>query len=266
MRSGNSNTLDDILFEERNRDYGSYKLRKRYPYRLALSFLISVVLITLLSLGYSWFLNKAGDESIYFYSSSGPRLKSATGSLMSQDEMEAYMNAPAAPQDALNEAKAPIVADNLHSFVVTENPVNDTPPTLDSEPDPAATGTDMNLEGDSAYYGGFIIGNGQGGGVGGNIDQMPQFSWGNPTRYVEMNLQYPAQAMKKKIHGVVIISFVINKNGEVVNVRVERSVDPVIDEAAVRTIQGMPRWIPGMVHGRPVNIQFRIPINFVPLS
>jgi protein TonB len=72
--------------------------------------------------------------------------------------------------------------------------------------------------------------------------------------------------MKQKIHGIVIISFIINKTGHVVDVKVERGINPIIDEAAVRTIKGMPPWKPGMMNGKPINFLFRMPINFVPLS
>jgi len=81
-----------------------------------------------------------------------------------------------------------------------------------------------------------------------------------------LNVKYPTQAIKQKIHGVVLISFDVNKLGAVDNIKVERSVNPMVDAEAVKAIQNMPRWKPGMRHGRPVIVKFLIPINFMPLS
>jgi protein TonB len=120
------------------------------------------------------------------------------------------------------------------------------------------------LVNDSTAFGGFLPGDGSG--SGGIFDRIPEFPGGNATQYVERNLRYPALAIKQKIHGIVIVSFVISKTGQVTNVKVERGVNPIIDEEAVKTIQNMPPWKPGMMHGKPINFLFRMPINFVPLS
>jgi protein TonB len=79
-------------------------------------------------------------------------------------------------------------------------------------------------------------------------------------------VKYPPQAIKQKIHGVVLISFDVNKQGEVDNIKVERSINPMIDAEAIKAIQAMPRWKPGMRHGKPVIVKFVIPVNFMPLS
>jgi periplasmic protein TonB len=253
-------TIDDILFTGRNRDYGSYVLRKNYYSRLAISFLIALTIILLISFGYFWYLNSAGDESVYLFSSSGNRLKSTEGSLMSPGELEAYMNSASKPDE--NKAKQQTSAD----FTVVDHAVTDTFIIAEAESDTKETEEDIGLGEDSAMYGGYLHGTGEGNGLGSRIDRMPEFPMGNPARYVEINLRYPAQAIKQKIHGIVIVSFVINKNGDVVNVQIEKGVNPIIDAEALKTIQGMPRWKPGILHGRPINIQFRMPINFMPLS
>ena len=150
-------------------------------------------------------------------------------------------------------------------FEVTENANPDTfrPETEISGSEPI--NNDMGLlVNDSTAFGGYLSGDGIG--MGGTFDRIPEFPGGDVTKYVERNLRYPATAIRQKIHGIVIVSFLINKTGHVTNVKVERGVNPIIDDEAVKTIQNMPPWRPGMRHGKPVNFLFILPVNFVPVS
>jgi TonB family protein len=72
--------------------------------------------------------------------------------------------------------------------------------------------------------------------------------------------------MKKKISGVVVVSFIVTKTGHVSDVRVVRSVNPIVDAEAVKTIEKMPMWKPALRHGRPINFIFTMRVNFVPMS
>jgi len=260
-RSGRE-SIDDVLFENRNKEYGSYFLRKRFHVRLALSFLITLSVTLLFLLGYLWYLNEAGDESVYMYAMSPYELKDADASLMSAGELEDFLQQ--APREKVT--KTEITVNSSTDFTVVENVTRDSFTLSETE---ALSPDSIDVYGpgeDSVLFGGFLQGTGSGNGPGGQIDRLPEFPLGNPTRYVERHLKYPPQAIKQKIHGIVIISFIINKSGEVTNVKVEKGVDPLIDAEAVKTILGMPNWKPGMMKGKPVNIQFRIPINFIPLS
>jgi|GEM_PF-488196 len=262
-------TLDDILFEQRNKEYGSYRLRKQYPTRLALSFIISLTVMVLLSLGYSWFLNSAGDVSVYLYSSSGPYLKSTQGSLLNPEELHALLDCQSPPADQQTDQQNNKNADVLHEFVVAENATTDTFQSPEEEVDiPAEEGTTTGSSSDSTVFGGFLLGTGEGGAPGSNLDRFPVFPGGTEgvRRYLELNVKYPVQAIKQKINGVVLVSFRVNKFGEVDNIKVERSINTLIDAEAIKAIQGMPRWKPGMRHGRPINVTFVIPVNFVPVG
>ena len=77
---------------------------------------------------------------------------------------------------------------------------------------------------------------------------------------------YPLKAIKQKINGVVILSFDVNKQGEVDNIQVERGVNPMLDSEAIKAVSNMPRWKPGIRHGRPVVVKFVIPVRFMPIS
>ena len=93
---------------------------------------------------------------------------------------------------------------------------------------------------------------------------MPEFPGGQGElmKYLRNNIKYPAEAQKKKIEGRVIVGFVVDKKGRVVNPMVERSVHPLLDAEALRVIKRMPKWKPGKVYGEPVNVKYRLPITF----
>ena len=76
------------------------------------------------------------------------------------------------------------------------------------------------------------------------------------------NVRYPEVARQKVIEGRVWIAFVIDKEGYAGEVWVERSVDPLLDQEALRVIKMLPRMKPATVDGKPVNLRYSIPINF----
>lgn len=222
-----------------------------------------------MSLGYFWFLNSAGDVSVYLFSASGPYLKNTQGSLLDPDELHALLDSPSPTADKQADQQNNKRADALHNFVVAENARTDTFKPPDEEVDITVDeGADTVSSSDSNVFGGYLLGTGEGGTPGSNLDRFPVFPGGTEgvRRYLELNVKYPVQAIKQKINGVVLVSFRVNKIGEVDNIRVERSINPLIDAEAIKAIQGMPRWKPGMRHGRPINVIFVIPVNFVPVG
>lgn len=80
--------------------------------------------------------------------------------------------------------------------------------------------------------------------------------------YVGKSLNYPKKARKKKIQGKVVVQFVIDKNGEIIDVEVIKSLHPLLDAEAVRVIQSSPKWIPATHEGKKVKIRMTMPINF----
>jgi protein TonB len=259
-------TIDDIVFEDRNQEYGSYRLRKRSHIRLLISFATSLLFILVSTLGYFWYLKDAGDESVYLYSSSdSPFLKSTQGNLLSPEELADLVGGAQPPTEKTEEMPLPEKVKPVQGFVVSANPVKEDIKPLDeliTNDDEGEENSGM-LVNDSTAFGGFP---GDGLGMGSMFDRIPEFPGGDATKYVERNLRYPAIAIKQKIHGTVIVTFVISKTGHVTDVKVERGVNPIIDEEAVKTIRNMPPWKPGMMHGKPINFLFRMPINFIPMS
>ena len=95
-------------------------------------------------------------------------------------------------------------------------------------------------------------------------EEMPEFPGGVEALmdYVGRNVKYPEEAKDKEIQGRVFVSFVIEKDGSVNEVKVLRGIGGGCDEEAVRVIKAMPKWTPGKQKGKPVRVNYQIPINF----
>ena len=96
------------------------------------------------------------------------------------------------------------------------------------------------------------------------VEDMPKFPGGEKALmdYVSNNVKYPEEAKNKNIAGRVFVSFVVEKDGSVSNVKVLRSIGGGCDEEAVRVIKSMPKWKPGMQKGKPVRVNFQMPFVF----
>mgnify|MGYP002624049393 FL=1 len=96
------------------------------------------------------------------------------------------------------------------------------------------------------------------------VENMPIFPGGEEAlrNYVTNNIQYPEEAHKQGIQGRVFVCFIIGTNGAVQNVKVARSVHPLLDAEAVRVVKSMPKWTPGQHRGKTVKVSYTIPINF----
>lgn len=96
------------------------------------------------------------------------------------------------------------------------------------------------------------------------VEKMPEFPGGDSEimKFIANNLQYPASAIENEIQGKVIVQFTVTKTGEVSDVSVMRSVDPDIDQEAVRVISKLPKFKPGTQNGKAVNVRYTYPVTF----
>ncbi|MDE7072847.1 MAG: energy transducer TonB, partial [Bacteroidales bacterium] len=81
-------------------------------------------------------------------------------------------------------------------------------------------------------------------------------------KYLRDNIRYPVIAMESGIQGRVYLTFVVEKNGSITDVKVMRGIGGGCDEEAVRVVQKMPKWNPGKQRGRPVRVLYSIPVIF----
>ncbi|WP_199118128.1 energy transducer TonB [Pedobacter sp. ASV28] len=96
------------------------------------------------------------------------------------------------------------------------------------------------------------------------VEVMPQFEGGLAKfyKYLSKRVRYPDDALRKNISGVVVISFIIEKDGRITEANIIRSVYPSIDKEAIRVILSSPKWIPGIQRGLPVRVKYNIPLTF----
>ena len=96
------------------------------------------------------------------------------------------------------------------------------------------------------------------------VEQMPRFPGGERklAEFIEENMQYPKKCAEKGIYGRVIVAFVVERSGQLSNIRVVKSVHPALDKEALRIVNLMPRWIPGKQNGVAVRVKYLIPIRF----
>ena len=96
------------------------------------------------------------------------------------------------------------------------------------------------------------------------VEQMPSFPGGNSAlmEYLQQNVKYPVVAQENGVQGRVVVSFVVEKDGSITDVKVVRSVDPSLDKEAARVVKSMPRWIPGKQNGSAVRVKYNVPVSF----
>ena len=95
-------------------------------------------------------------------------------------------------------------------------------------------------------------------------ETMPYFPGGQVLmlKYLADNIKYPASAVKAKKQGRVIVTFIVQKDGSVTHAKIAKSIDPELDDEALRVVKGMPKWTPGTQNGKPVNVKYSVPVKF----
>jgi periplasmic protein TonB len=240
----------EAFFEHRNKSYGAYNLRKGYDAAVNRGLLIAIAIV-LIPLGiYCYSLWYSSDEMVY-------------SPYMGHVEMYNDLISPSEFQRINKLVKPRIVEENTSLETPDEKkPVEKkkgqvVPDSTITKSDTISNASSRNgLPGDSSQMGSTDIFYA--------VEVMPKFPGGMAalSRYISDNVRYPADALKRGISGTVKIYFYIRKDGFVDNVKVIKSVDPLLDAEAVRVIRLMPRWTPGYHHGRPVIVMFKIPIVF----
>ncbi len=248
-------SFDDIVFENRNQEYGAYELRKKYSKRGTLALAVSVFLL--------------------FFAVGGPLIagmmdRSNYPGYIPDEEGRAFANLddkepvvipppPPPPPTPVKEFVfvAPIIVDSLSSEEVelatagdifsngnsklddTTTYIIDTKPVID---DPIIEKTVEIFE----------------------LNEKPIFPDGDAglIKFVSENTKYPVPALEGGIEGTVYIRFVVTRNGNIGDAKIMRGADPMLDEEALRVVKTLPKWIPGKINGTPVNVWFIIPVKF----
>jgi protein TonB len=251
--------LDELVFENRNKAYGAYVLRSNYVKNLKRSFLITFV-TPLLIIVFSIVYNKLHGNEVVIK----PTDKDTDSLVIIEvvlekkkfvEEVEKAMTKQ--PKVEGNNQTYQVERNqNIHTelsdSIITRAPfdgpegpaIGDILPTLPSGPGGPKGGEGNNEE--------FSIG---------DIEKMPEFN-GDLYEYLGNELKYPSTALNNNVEGKVMVSFVINKNGEISDIEILKKIGFGCDEEAVRVIKNMPKWNAGEQNNRKVNVKMVLPIVF----
>ncbi|HAN77413.1 MAG TPA: hypothetical protein DCQ31_06390 [Bacteroidales bacterium] len=252
------NNLDEIVFAGRNKEYGAYLLRKRYPRVMIISTLLSFVIAILFFAFILYESVNPTEEAIF------DEQNLVIFSPMNAQSMDKLMP----PPPKMPEKKPPLVKpDEIIKEIATNYEIVDSVTEIVEEneiPTILITDTvvdelnnsapsDNNSNNEYSTGSAFYI-----------VDEMPEFPGGEPglRAAIARNIRYPYEAYKNNRGGVVHVSFVVKYNGLVENVSVVHGNDSLLNKEAVRVIQELPAWKPGKQHGKAVSVWYSVPINF----
>jgi protein TonB len=96
------------------------------------------------------------------------------------------------------------------------------------------------------------------------VEHEPEFVGGIEKlyRYLGRNLRYPATAKENNVQGKVFVTFVVEKDGSLTDIKISKSLSPETDAEAIRLMQASPKWNPGIQNGRAVRTQYTLPVVF----
>jgi periplasmic protein TonB len=248
------NQLDEIVFSNRNKEYGAYALRKAYKKFINRSVIIGVGILLLVVLipFFIWKQTANANEE-----------KTITTEMMDMatDKKEEAPPPPPPPPDQVMEQKAKFTAPVVTSDTTEVTDINQD----DLNKNTVNTNVNTNEE---------IVVDDDGGDqiieevvetpIFTVVEEMPTFPGGDESRikFLTENIHYPQMAKESGIQGTVYVTFVIDEKGRVADVKVLRGIGGGCDEEAVRVVKMMPPWNSGKQSGKPVRVQFNMPIKF----
>ncbi len=242
---------NEVIFSNRNKDYGAYVLRHNYRKYLFYAIIIAVSVFVFFAV--LPFLMKHSESK---------------DSMNSQYLSDVYISSPLDPIE-----KDPDVLPELQrliakaKFVVPQIVTNVDEETVQKTDDEAAN-ADSSNNGTSVNGSSNGVLDGQGGSddaIYTYVQEMPQFPGGDEAfnNFLRRNIRYPQLARQNSIQGRVYVYFVIEKNGTLSDIKVVQGIGAGCDEEALRVMRMMPRWKPGKKQGHEVRIQAQKTITFV---
>jgi protein TonB len=246
--------LDEIVFANRNKAYGSYVLRKKYRRYVTISLIIGLLII----------MSAAAYPLINAYLNKSRLLrekeKSVTAEMMNtfKEELPPPPPPPPPPEALVEKVKftAPKVVEdtNVESDFGKQDLLaqksNTEVPTEEVQVQEEVKEKVIEQKVEAEV---FLI-----------VEEPPQFPGGEAALYKWLgeNLKYPEEAKELGIQGRVFVSFVVEPDGSTSNAVVKRGIGGGCDEEALRIVRAMPKWAPGKQRGQPVRVQFNLPIKF----
>ncbi len=257
MKTGINSTenFNDLIFENRNKQYGAYVIRKSYNDNLSKALFSATSFFGIIAFA-AFLLTQNNDNS--------PDIK---GQLILQDSISIFVDMTPVEEPKVKIEKVIVPkeftpkSDNLNLVASNDK-------------------KDVFEKGNEAVV---VVKDGKSDGmdsipadIGVKIenptptlpivptafaDQMPEFN-GNLFKYLKDNLKYPRAAIENYTSGTVVLQFVVETDGSIGNIKILNPVADGCTEEATRVVKSMPKWKPGKNHGEPVRVLFNLPVKF----
>ena len=250
---------NDLVFEKRNKAYGAYDLRKNYNKYTFRALMISASVV---------FLAMSSPKIIELFKGTA-----AEERVVPINDTLIVLDVPPPPEDAPPPPPPPppvlTTIRYVPPVVVDEEVPDEKIPVQQEEPVNVSTVTQEGT-GDEEIIVPEPVSNGV---VDTKeeiftvVEQMPSFAGGDGElmKFIQKNIVYPAIEKEAGISGTAYVTFVVDKEGKITDVKILRGVSggPNCDKEAMRVVKAMPPWKPGKQNGRPVSVQYNLPIKFV---
>jgi protein TonB len=250
----NAPAFDDIVFEVRNKEYGAYKLRKRYNRTVMIAMLIGIIIIATAII--TPYINAKAAEN---------RSKRAERQVVVKmenldtpaEQVAPPPPPPPPPTDVVQQQKyvPPVVVDSIKPEDVKQLMTADQAQTEVTNKEVVEVQQQVKEEVQEAEteQAPFVV-----------VEEMPMFPGGEVEllKYIAANTQYPEIAKENNIQGKVIVRFCVTPKGGVSQVSVLKGVDPELDKEAIRVVNTLPTFKPGKQGGKPVPVWYMVPIAF----
>jgi periplasmic protein TonB len=245
-------SLEEIVFKARNKEYGAYVLRHKYQKYTTIAMIIAIFII----------------GAIVAYPVIAAYINKSRLIVENKTVETEMLNAPKAeepppppppppPPDVVQQQRfvAPIVtSDSVETTMATQDDLSNKPNTeAPAEENIEITDTKTQVIEQEAPREIFTV-----------VEEQPTYPGGDEARikFLQANMKYPEEAKELGVQGKVFVTFVVEVDGSITDVKVLRGIGSGCDDEAVRVVKSMPRWVPGKQRGVPVRVQFNLPINF----
>jgi protein TonB len=250
---------EDIVFENRNKEYGAYYNRKSYSKSVIIAALITfLVLIFVLAFPaiknfFASFEEKAEDNKLKQTVVSLDQPPPITPNQPPPPDIRIpppvktiikFLPPKVTEKEVVEEEEMPTIEEIKQNETGSEN-VEGTAEVVFEEPVVEVKEDDSNKV--------FLV-----------VEQPPEFEGGLEAMYkfISKNMKYPASARRMNIEGSVFVGFVVDADGKISEAAIIKGISADCDKEALRVVQMMPKWRPGKQSGRPVRVKFVLPIKF----
>lgn len=269
-------TLDEIVFQNKNKEYGAYFLRKNYSKYLTRSVVVGVGIFGSIFLG-AWTFNKfiapnLNKDKMEVVEIDLSKLKEEPEQPEEKPELPPPPPPPPAPPPEVAQVKflppepkkdedvpmeePPPPAEKVEEAVISSKTVEGVKPVGDfvpPPPPPAEITRPVEIEKPREEE------------IFTTVEQNPEFPGGISAMYkfIGQNIKYPAAAQRANVAGKVFVRFVVERDGSIGDVQVLKGIGFGCDEEAIRVIKSMPKWSPGKQNGRTVRVFYNMPVAYV---